>query len=191
MVESATPSIAGTVRHDLDSFRHRAEFRESLEFLRTAVVRVLPDVLTALRNLGVAVILSTSGRREIQGISDEIYVADLLPLSVTASVSQLMISRGGCGALYPAMAAGTPVLAIPSNADQHLSTEALIRNGAGVGIRAEEASWRRLKYAMESILHNQQFHRRAQEWRQIYSRYDSASLFGNFLRSVFTSGAGN
>ena len=82
-------------------------------------LRVLPALLKALSRLPVAVILATSGRN-MPATGLAAYEGDLLPFTETARASAVVVSHGGSGGLYPAMAAGTPVLGIPGNADQHL-----------------------------------------------------------------------
>ena len=151
-------------------------------------VKVLPALLRALAGLPVSVLLSTSGRDLPPGASAT-WVAPLLPFTETASVSSVVVSHGGSGGLYPAMAAGTPVLGIPSNADQHLSTAFLQDNGAGLGVRVEEASESRLRRALEELLFEPRYRARAREWAAVYARHDSGTLFREFLRDAFTGRA--
>jgi UDP:flavonoid glycosyltransferase YjiC (YdhE family) len=146
-------------------------------------VRVLPALVRALRRLPVAVVIATSGR-ELTAPSSEIYVGELLPFSETAGKSSVVVSHGGSGGLYPAIAAGTPVLGIPSNADQHLSTAFLEDSGAGLGVRVEEASEGRLRSALEKLLIEPQYTQAAQRWKNVYARYDSGALFRKFLDDV-------
>lgn len=143
-------------------------------------LRVFPALLKALSKLPATVMISTSGRA-IPGTGSEVYVADLLPFTETAAEASVVVSHGGSGGLYPAIAAGTPVLGIPSNADQHLSTAVLQESGAGLGVRVEEASERRLSRALEGLLFDPQYRRAAQQWATVFGRYDSGVLFRKFL----------
>lgn len=145
--------------------------------------RAFPALLKALAKLPVSVVVSTSGR-DLGETGPGTYVAGLLPFTETAALAQAVISHGGSGGLYPAIAAGTPVLGIPSNADQHLSTAVLTENGAGLGVRVEEASEKRLRQAVEKLLFRTEYHTKAQEWAEIFGRYDSGTLFRNFLTEI-------
>jgi UDP:flavonoid glycosyltransferase YjiC (YdhE family) len=131
----------------------------------------------------VAVILSTSGR-ELPAAAGSAYVAGLLPFTETASEASVVVSHGGSGGLYPAIAAGTPVLGIPGNADQHLSTAVLEESGAGLGVRVEEASEQRLESALEKLLSQPQYRAAARKWAGVYARYDSGGLFRKFVADV-------
>jgi UDP:flavonoid glycosyltransferase YjiC (YdhE family) len=142
-------------------------------------VRVAPTLLRVLSRMDVSVILSTSGR--VTG--PVAYQADLLPFRETAALASVVVSHGGSGGLYPAMAAGTPVLAIPSNADMQLSTAALVDSGAGLGVRVEEATEARLRKALERLLSDSSFRNAARRWADVFARYDSAALFRDFLKN--------
>jgi UDP:flavonoid glycosyltransferase YjiC (YdhE family) len=144
-------------------------------------VRVLPQLLAALARLPVSVVLSTSGREVPPGGSPA-YSADLLPFVETAAASTLVVSHGGSGGLYPAMAAGTPVLAIPSNADQHLSTAVLEESGAGVGVRVEEASSKRLHTTLEKLMSDHRFAVAAKGWGNIFQQHGKKNWFQQFLK---------
>ena len=146
-------------------------------------LRVLPALFRALSKLPVAVVIATSGR-ETPGISPEMYAADLLSLTETTAQSRLVVSHGGSSGVHPAMASGKPVLGIPSNADQHLSTAVVEENGAGLGVRVEEASEKRLSNALEKLLYDPQYGAAACRWAEVYARYDSGAMFQKFLGEV-------
>ena len=146
-------------------------------------LETLPAVLEALSGLPVSVVLSTSGRR-IDALPDTAYQADLLPYIETAAMCRAVVSHGGSGGVYPAIAAGTPVLGIPSNADMHLSTAVLEESGAGLGVRVEAARPTRLRAALKRLLDEPRYRQAAQSWAKIYAKYDSAALFRQFLEDV-------
>lgn len=152
----------------------------------SGALRVLPGLLRALEKMQVAVLFSTSGR-EVPAVAASVYGADLLPFTEAAGESSVVVSHGGSGGLYPALAAGTPVLGIPSNADQQLSTALLEESGAGLGVRVEEASEKRLRAALEELLFQPRYRAAAQKWAGVYARYDSGVLFREFVAEVLKS----
>ena len=155
----------------------------------SGAVRVVPALLRALSKLSVSVVLATSSR-DMPVAAPGIYVADLLPLTETAALCNIVVSHGGSTGVYPAVAAGTPVLGIPSNADQQLSTAVLEESGAGLGVRVEEASQTRLSRALEKLLFDPQYRSSAQQWAKVYSRYDSGAMFRKFLDEALDAGRG-
>jgi UDP:flavonoid glycosyltransferase YjiC (YdhE family) len=146
-------------------------------------LQVLPSLLRVLKKMPVSVLLSTSGRA-VPAVDPAVYMADLLPLAETASESRAVVSHGGSSGFYPAIGAGTPVLGIPGNADQHLATAVLAESGAGLGVRIEDASEKRLRDVLEALLLQPQYRVAAQKWAGIFARYDSGVLFRNFVAEV-------
>jgi UDP:flavonoid glycosyltransferase YjiC (YdhE family) len=147
-------------------------------------IRVLPELLAALARLPVSVVLSTSGR-PVPAFESNIYTAHLLPFVETAAQAAVVVSHGGSGGLYPAMAAGTPMLAVPSNADQHLSTALLEENGTGLGVRVEEATVGTLHSALVKILSEASFTKAAERWATIFQQDAARNRFREFLNSHF------
>ena len=80
------------------------------------------------------------------------------------------------------------MIGIPSNADQHMSTAVLEENGAGLGVREEEASEERLYESLKKLLVEPQYRRRAQEWASVFARYNSRELFSQFLDGALADG---
>ncbi len=146
-------------------------------------VRALPELLAALSSLPVSVVLSTSGRQGHQTGSG-IYSSPLLPFIETAARSAVVVSHGGSGGLYPAIAAGTPVLAIPSNADQQLSTAVLEENRVGLGVRIEEATSQRLRAALQRILSDDSFTNVAKGWSKVFEKHSIQNHFQALLDAI-------
>lgn len=149
-------------------------------------VKALPAVLRAAASLPVEIILATSGR-DLGPLASNIHTAALLPYVETASKCAFVVSHGGTGGLYPALTAGAPMLAVPSNIDNHLSTALLTKSGAGLSIRVESATPERLRTAMERLLYDGAFKSAAQNWAEKIARYDTHTIFPAILKDWFAS----
>jgi len=143
-------------------------------------VRILPRLLRVLSRMPVAVMMTTSGW-DAPAEHPGVYLAPLLPFGEAAAASRIVVSHGGSSGFYPALAAGTPVLGIPSNADQQIAAAVLADSGAGLSLRVEEASERRIGEALERIFSDRRFLDAALRWKDVFSRSDSATLFQQFL----------
>ena len=152
----------------------------------SGAVRVLPALLRALSKLSASVVLATSSR-DMPANAAGMYVADLLPLTETAARCNIVVSHGGSTGVYPAIAAGTPVLGIPSNADQQLSAAVLAESGAGLAVRVEEAGEKRLLGALERLLSEPPFRLAAQRWAAVFGRYESGALFRKFVDEALSA----
>src|SRR5262249_54404814 len=117
----------------------------------------------------------------------EFYVADFLPYTATIRNSAVLISNGGSTSIYSALAAGIPILAIPSNIDTQLSSQILENSGAGIVLRAEKASADNVLRALRQLIDDQAFKESALRWSKIISTYDPTRLFSMILREWFDS----
>jgi UDP:flavonoid glycosyltransferase YjiC (YdhE family) len=150
-------------------------------------VKALPAILEALSDLRVIVILATSGRAGGK-LPSNVYAADLLPFEETARRCSVLVSHGGSSGIYPALAAGLPVLALPGNIDTHLSAAVLERSGAGLSVRVERASRATVRAAVERLLSDARFKRAAVTWAGAIARYDTREIFPRVLRQWFAGG---
>jgi UDP:flavonoid glycosyltransferase YjiC (YdhE family) len=145
--------------------------------------RVLPHLLAALARLPVSVVLAASGH-EVAPFGAVKYKAPLLPLRAAAAASRVVVSHGGSTGVYPAVAEGTPVLALPSNADQQLSAAVLEENGAGISVRVEEASERRLKSALERLMFEEPLGKAARHWKGVMGKHETRRMFRAFVETA-------
>ena len=148
-------------------------------------IEVLPDILRALAQLPAPAIIATSGRTTVN--SPDCYVADFLPYTATIRKSAVLISNGGSTSIYSALAAGIPILAIPSNIDTQLSSQILENSGAGIVLRAEKANSENVLRALQQLIDDQDFKKSALRWSKIISTYDTPRLFSAILRDWFDS----
>ena len=129
---------------------------------------LLPRIIEALRGLGVVIVVSTAGRASIPTPGETTFSADLLPGDIMVRRAAFAVINGGSASAYQALAAGCPILGIPSNLDQHLSMAEIERIGAGISVRSEHATAKRLTLAASQILadgrHADQARRIAREW---------------------------
>lgn len=146
-------------------------------------VKALPAVLEAVSALPIQVLLSTSGRNV--AVPPNVFTAALLPFEETARRCFAVISHGGTGALYPALAAGAPMLCIPNNIDNHVSSALMKANGVGVVVRVEHASVARLRRAVETLLEDGSFKARAECMAETMRRYDPTTIFPAIVRDWF------
>ena len=147
-------------------------------------LEVVPSLLDALSELPVRVLLATSGR-PVPKAGSNVYIADLLPYEEAARRCALVVSHGGTGGLYLALAAGAPMLAIPANVDNHLATAILVEQGAGLCLRVEQASPKRALRALWRILTEPRFKEEAMKWAAIIASHDTRRLFPAVLRQWF------
>src|ERR1035437_1460768 len=81
--------------------------------------------------------------------------------------------------------AGTPLLAIPSNYDMHLSADRLVKHGVALRVRVEDATPANIHRALKELLEKPQFKQAATQWDQRISGVNTKLVFPFFLRVCF------
>ena len=134
-------------------------------------IRALPAVLLeALSTLPVKVIVTTSGRA-VEGLAHRTSIRRSYFLTRKHhAAAPSLYPMAEPEAYYPALRAGTPMLAIPGNIDNHLSADLLQRSGAGLQVRVEHATPQRLRSAISRLLAEHSFKASALKWAATMAR---------------------
>ncbi|MCM2277253.1 MAG: hypothetical protein NDJ89_04200 [Oligoflexia bacterium] len=99
----------------------------------------LEAVIRAIESLGWEALMATATRFDSGELPGFIRSAPILPGALCAQVSDVVITNGGSAPCYQALSQGKPILALPSNMDQFLFSEALEKAGLAVVLRADRA----------------------------------------------------
>ena len=133
--------------------------------------------LQALADLPVYTIAATASQFDLSKVPANAFVADYLPGEEAASLANLVICNGGSPTTQQALAAGKPVLGLPSNMDQFLNMEAVARLGAGEFIRAGRAQLSAVRAAVTRMLELSEYVEAARRLGQAFERYHAAGRF--------------
>lgn len=145
---------------------------------------LLPTLAQAsLETKGVGMI-ATAGRTELASVPGKIYVADYLPGDEAVARADMVICNGGSPTAYQALAAGKPVLGVPSNLDQHLNMHYLDEAGLGLTVRSEQADVTRLRRAIETLLFDENYRRRTSQFAQTMARHDAQRSFAALVDAL-------
>lgn len=144
--------------------------------------------VTAVRGLGqlpVTVLLATAGHA-VDSLPANVFSAPYLPGLACARRASVVVCNGGSGSIYQALAAGVPVLAVPSNADQHLCSGALRDQGAGRLLRTCAAAPARVAREIELMLANRDYPLRARALQSQVSAYDAPRRFRELVAETLS-----
>ena len=113
---------------------------------------VLPVLVEGLAALGGTVLVATAGRTVLNQKLGNIYAEKFLPGADAASLADLVVCNGGSPTTYQALAAGKPVLGIPSNLDQCLNISAMKAAGVGEILRIAALSVPAIQKMANSVI---------------------------------------
>lgn len=152
-------------------------------------VAALPTVLAGLDGLPIRGVLATAGRAAPR-VPTNFVVADFVPGELLAAQALFVVTNGGSSTGYQALAAGVPVLGIPSNLDQYLAMQAIERAGAGVTLRSGGLRSDEVRRAAVRLLDARVQKRAAESAAAQFARYNCRERFENWLSNLLGGGAG-
>jgi UDP:flavonoid glycosyltransferase YjiC (YdhE family) len=153
----------------------------------SGAVDLLPKILDIAGAMPVFALVATAGRSDLASSTTNIRIVDYADGDLVAQHASAMICNGGNATLNQALAAGVPVLGIPSNLDQFLTMAAVTRAGAGITLRGSEVA-DKLQYSLDSLMHEPGYTRQAQRLQREIRALDSATYFIEFVRDILSQG---
>lgn len=107
---------------------------------------------------------------------DNVLVAGTLPSHLVMPRVDLAVTTGGQGSVQCAMAAGTPLIALPLHPEQDFNGQLIERQGAGRRMTFRDAASPRLAAAALEILGDPRYRAEAQRLAVAYSQVDGPAL---------------
>lgn len=146
-------------------------------------VVALPTVLAGLEGLPIRGVLATAGRAAPR-VPSNFVVADFVPGELLSSQALFVVTNGGSSTGYQALAAGVPILGIPSNLDQYLAMQAISRAGAGITLRSGGLRADDVRKAAVRLLDAKPMKRAAEGLATHFAAYDSQKRFQSWLSNL-------
>jgi UDP:flavonoid glycosyltransferase YjiC (YdhE family) len=149
--------------------------------------RTLPALLAELGRRPVSVLLATAGKPLPGPLPANVRAADYLPGLAASQRARLVICNGGAPTTQQALAAGRPVLGVCTNLDQQLNMLGIVRAGAGISLRASEASRARLDQALDALLAPGPHHAAAEALAMRAAQTDLARAVGAAIEDALAA----
>lgn len=144
---------------------------------------VLNPVVRAVIECGMTGIIARVGATaELPMEGEWAFSADYLPGEAASRRAAIVICNGGSPTSYQALAAGVPVLSIPSNLDQYLNASYFASAAVGMTIRSDEVSISEVRRALTVLLSDPGFTRRARALASEMSAYDPGAKFARAIQ---------
>jgi UDP:flavonoid glycosyltransferase YjiC (YdhE family) len=147
-------------------------------------VLVLPLVIEALGELPVQALVATAGRASLPPLPANVRAAEFVPGARVAELARVVVSNGGSTTGYQALAAGVPILGLPSNLDQYLTMQALVSAGVALQVKARNATVADIRRALVTLLEDSRQREAARRARARLGRLDSSARFRAWVQSV-------
>ncbi len=148
----------------------------------------VPPVLEALGGMDVDVVFSTAARFTPKNVPRNVRVIEMIPGDLAARKAAVVVCNGGAGTGYQALAEGTPIVAIPSNADQLFAATAMCDVGVGVLLRASTVTPSKVRTAVERVMREESFTQTAQRVTASFAGFDPHARFRAVIDEVTAHG---
>jgi UDP:flavonoid glycosyltransferase YjiC (YdhE family) len=145
---------------------------------------LLPVLIDALAGLPLRAVVATADRARLSALPPHVVARSYVRGGEVARHARLVISNGGSSTGYQALNEGTPVLGLPSNFDQYLATEAIVRAGAGKCVPARRATVAVLRSTIADMLEDAELQAAARRVATRFQRHDSAFAFRSLVERI-------
>ena len=163
----APPGLGDRLPSTLAALPHDRTVHLTLGTVFTAPA-VLADALSGLRQLSVNVVVASGPGTDPASLGPQarhVLVAPYLPHALLLPRCALVVSQGGAGVLFGALAHGLPQLVLPQGADQFANAEAVERAGAGIALEPGAVTVEGVRAAAARLLAEPGFAARARAVR--------------------------
>jgi UDP:flavonoid glycosyltransferase YjiC (YdhE family) len=133
-------------------------------------------VVGALRDCGARVLVAGTVHALDDLASDDVLVERVLPSHQVMPRVDLAVTAGGQGSVQCAMAAGTPLIAIPLQPEQDFNGQVVERHHAGRRITMADAMTPKLAAFAREMLASSAFKEGAMRVRASYAKVDGAAI---------------
>jgi len=145
---------------------------------------LLPTTLEALADLPVTVIAVGNEHKAGSAAGKNVFIADIVPGREAAERADLVICNGGNMAVQQSLAVGTPVLCLPSYAEQLMYSRAIAATGAGTRIEPSEAGVSVIRRQVEGMLSHSAYRKAAQQIARVMARYDAGKQVKKLVDAI-------
>ena len=145
---------------------------------------LLPQILFELAKLPITLVAVTAGGVAPPIASNNVFVAEYLPLDAAMQHCALVICNGGSLTTYQALESGSPVLGICTNMDQLLNMNCIERLGAGLHLRADGLKAAELRTAVLHLLDDPTYSQAARLSGERFRQMNAGQRFREFVAEI-------
>jgi MGT family glycosyltransferase len=151
--------------------------------------RVLRAAAQGLRGLNMQVIITTGRQREPNSIrlgplASNIVVEPWVSYPDLLPKTDLIVTIGGGGTVLAALAAGIPMVVVPTIWDHPENSQRVVEAGAGVELSPQRCTPRRLRQAVEQVLGDPTYRENAQRLARCLQRYGGPAQGAELLEEL-------
>ena len=150
---------------------------------------LLKAALIALKDLPVEVVMTTGKQRNpdelgFGAIPRNVRLEAYVPQSDLLPKTAVMVTLGGSGGVLAALAAGVPLVIVPTEWDRPENAQRVVEAGAGLRLAPNRCTPERLRAAVERVLNEPAFRENAQRLARAFARYGGPAQAAQLLEDL-------
>lgn len=145
---------------------------------------LLPEIVRALSRFDANVMIASAGASMPTNLPANFFVAPYLPGEQVLQKTSVAITNGGSPSTYQALAAGVPVLGLPTNMDQLLCMSHVEETGACISLRSDLAREGNIRRAVEKLCFEQSYRKNAVALSSETRKFASENYFAQTVNDI-------
>jgi MGT family glycosyltransferase len=138
----------------------------------TGNARFFEEAVRVFGNTQYQVLITTGGLAEIRNPPPNVFIAKYAPGEALMAASDVVVSHGGNGTIYQALACGVPIIGLPAIFDQEINMRRVTSLGAGLQLSSKDYDGRLLEQAVRMILRDSGYRERCKTLAARIARMD-------------------
>lgn len=135
------------------------------------------------------VLITTGGLKvDLKGAPKNLFIEEFADGDALMAASDLVVSHGGNGTVYQALASGVPIVGFPTMFDQEMNMQRVVALGCGVRLHRQRDNAERLRQAVEQVLGDEQYRRACDRMQRRIAYLDGPRRAAVHINHLLQSG---
>lgn len=149
---------------------------------------LLVEIVNGLLALDCRLAVAAGAGNGRSSLPPGVVIKRFLPGAELSKRASVVICNGGSPTTHQALCEGTPVLGIPQNLDQMLNMQFIVASGAGLSLRADQVTAKRVTTLTRRLLNDASFRVKAGDVASEFARYPSGERFTKLAKEMLARG---
>jgi UDP:flavonoid glycosyltransferase YjiC (YdhE family) len=136
--------------------------------------RLFETALSAFADTDYQVLMTTGPVGLTKALPSNVFLAPYAPGAALMARADVCVNHGGNGTIYQALAAGVPVVGVPTHADQQVQLQLCERAGVGLCLPESRLGPDTLRHAVAAVRADRRYRERAEGLARAIAGHDGA-----------------
>jgi UDP:flavonoid glycosyltransferase YjiC (YdhE family) len=153
---------------------------------------LLEAAASGLSGLPLEVVMTTGGDRDPKAVNlaqaaSNIRLEQWVPHTELFPHTSVVITTGGAGTILTALAAGIPLIIVPTEWDKPDNAQRVVEAGAAIRISPRSCSPRNLRLGVEKLLSTESYRTSARRLAALLNRHDGPREAAELIETIFST----